>query len=400
MTDCKRWRPTENELKDLLHAHKEWLKSGGRKGRRANLIGADLRGTDLSDANLSEADLIDANLRGAFLCDADLSWTTMIDADLREADLIEADLSGADLSGADLNRAALSGITLSAGNLYDANLSWAVLCGANLVKADLSGATLRGADLSGADLSQANLTSADLREAVFEGAQLNQATILNTGFGRTRMRGAKGLSELRIYGDCIVDLVTIERSWPLPDSFLSGCGLPEDYIHFIHDHMLEPIQLYSCFISYSIVDEEFATRLHNDFQAAGVRCWKWDHDARTGRKLWREITEGIRLYEKVVLIASESSLKSAAVNEEIDNAIMKEAESFKKKNDGKKDVDPDVLFPVALDEYLFKGWEHPRKVKVLEKVIADATKWKDPEAYAKIRDKLINDLKKARRKVG
>ena len=36
--------------------------------------------------------------------------------------------------------------------------------------------------------------------------------------------------------------------------------------------------------------------------------------ARTGRNLWNEIDEAIRKYEKLVLIASESSLTSPAVN--------------------------------------------------------------------------------------
>ena len=33
------------------------------------------------------------------------------------------------------------------------------------------------------------------------------------------------------------------------------------------------IKYESLFISYSIADEEFAIKLHADFQDAGVRCW-------------------------------------------------------------------------------------------------------------------------------
>ena len=36
---------------------------------------------------------------------------------------------------------------------------------------------------------------------------------------------------------------------------------------------MSPIEFYSCFISYSSKDEEFAKRLHADLQSNGVRCW-------------------------------------------------------------------------------------------------------------------------------
>src|SRR5215207_600034 len=34
-----------------------------------------------------------------------------------------------------------------------------------------------------------------------------------------------------------------------------------------------PIEFYSCFISYSSKDQDFAERLHVDLQNNGVRCW-------------------------------------------------------------------------------------------------------------------------------
>ena len=104
-------------------------------------------------------------------------------------------------------------------------------------------------------------------------------------------------------------------------------GVPKEIFDLVRSIRTgPPLQWHSCFISYSTEDEEFATRLHNDFQAKGIRCWKWDHDARTGRSLWDEIDKAIRVYDKLVLIASESSLKSAAVNREIERALVQEDE--------------------------------------------------------------------------
>ncbi len=81
----------------------------------ADLSGANLRGTDLSDANLRGADLRGANLRGTYLSDANLSG-----ANLRYANLRYADLSGTDLSDADLRGANLSDANLRGADLIDA----------------------------------------------------------------------------------------------------------------------------------------------------------------------------------------------------------------------------------------------------------------------------------------
>jgi uncharacterized protein YjbI with pentapeptide repeats len=67
--------------------HKQKNPNQKNHGRRADLIGANLKGADLRGANLRGAYLIAADLRGA---------------DLRVADLIGADFRDADLSGTDL----------------------------------------------------------------------------------------------------------------------------------------------------------------------------------------------------------------------------------------------------------------------------------------------------------
>ncbi len=121
----------QEELDEILLAHKKWLESDGKGGVRADLRGANLRG-----ANLRGADL-----RGADLRNADLSYT-----DLRNADLSNADLSYTDLIGADL--------------------SYTDLRGANLRNADLSYTDLRGADLRGADLSYTDLRGVNMDYAV------------------------------------------------------------------------------------------------------------------------------------------------------------------------------------------------------------------------------------------
>ena len=112
----------QEELDEILLAHKKWLEGDGKGGVRANLRGADLRSANLSGADLSGADLSGANLRGADLSSANLS-----SANLRGADLSYADLRGANLRYADLSSADLRNADLRNADLSGANMDYAVL---------------------------------------------------------------------------------------------------------------------------------------------------------------------------------------------------------------------------------------------------------------------------------
>ena len=168
----------------------------------ANLIGANLRGVDLSSAisvdgylshvdlsfanfskaNLREADLSGATLSGATLSDTNLIRANLSAADLSEADLSEADLWKANLTVADLSRADLTVADLNSADLTLANLSSADLSSADLSSADLSSADLSDANLSSADLSKANLTNTCFSEANLSDARLEQALLIGTDF--------------------------------------------------------------------------------------------------------------------------------------------------------------------------------------------------------------------------
>ena len=171
----------------------------------------------------------------------DLSDATLSYSDLHRADLSRAKLGRADLSGANLGEADLSGAKLSRAKLWFADFTRADLNGA-----DLSGADLRGAKLCGTKLSEADLTMAALYE---------------TNFSVANLRGAKGLAECEFRGPCILDHRAIQLSGRLPESFLRGCGLPDSIIEYLPSLLNEAIQFFSCFISYSTKDQDFANRL-------------------------------------------------------------------------------------------------------------------------------------------
>jgi uncharacterized protein YjbI with pentapeptide repeats len=314
---------------------------------------------------LSEADLIEADLTGA-----DLSLARLWRADLSEAHLIGADLTGADLSGADLGEANLGG--------------------AQLIEADLSGANLRGADLRSADFSQAILAE--------------------TVFGDTDLRNAKGLITCVHFSPSTIDHRTLAKSGPLPLAFLRGCGLSDWQIeatklnrgnlsnHEVDDIVYriatlrygQPIQSYSCFISYSTKDQEFADRLHADLQDNGVRCWFAPHQIRGGRKIHEQIDEAIRLYDRLLLILSKHSMESEWVKTEIAKARKREGREKRR-----------VLFPVRLVDFeMLRDWEcfdadtgKDSAREIREYFIPDFSKWKDHDSYQKAFERLLRDLR-------
>jgi len=125
------------------------------------------------------------------------------------------------------------------------------LSGAHLTKADLAGGGGVGANLYRANLRDANLFGANLQGVNLREADLSHAELGFTIFGDTNLSGTIGLEYCRHTGPSVVDHQTMMKSWPLPVAFLRGCGLPEALIEYFPSLVNEPIQFYSCFISYS-----------------------------------------------------------------------------------------------------------------------------------------------------
>ncbi|MER5280606.1 pentapeptide repeat-containing protein [Streptomyces sp. NPDC002809] len=110
-----------------------------------NFDGACLEAASIYQVDLTGASLIAANMRHVELGSSVLHKTRCIEADLRGARLVRTDLSESDFSDADLREA----------NLRKAQCRCATFAGADLRLADL-----RGTDLTGADLTRARLEGA------------------------------------------------------------------------------------------------------------------------------------------------------------------------------------------------------------------------------------------------
>ncbi len=284
---------------------------------------------------------------------------------------MKPDLSGADLRRADLHRADLSGATL-----YQADLSG---IGGFRVTV-LTGADLREADLRKANLSEGFLVRANLSGADLSGATLYRTKLSETIFGDTDLTGAKGLDSCVHLGPSTIDHRTLMKSGRLPLDFLRGCGLPDTLINYLPS-LNEP-QCYSCFISHSSKDEEFAKRLHADLQDKGVRCWFAPEDLKIGDKFRVRIDETIRIYDKLLLILSAHSITSEWVEKEVEAAMEKEREQKRT-----------MLFPVRLDDAVMEskvGWA----ADILRtRHIGDFSRWKEHDVYQQTFARLLRDLK-------
>jgi uncharacterized protein YjbI with pentapeptide repeats len=376
----------------------------------ADLGGADFRGATLSGASLSEANLSRADLSWADLSGADFRGATLSGATLSGANLGGASLSGATLSGADLGEANLGGANLSGADLRGANLLNATLKAANFRRADLNGANLTCADLSGADLSGVDLRWADIKTATLSETGLNQATFGATILADVDLSTAKGLETVQHYGPSTIGVDTIYRSkGKIPEVFLRGVGLPDEFIAYIGSLVHRPIEFYSCFISYSSKDQEFADRLYEGLQNKGVRCWFAPHDIQGGRKIHEQLDEAIRVHDKLLLILSEHSMNSDWVKTEILRAQKREIEENKSPTLSSKDDDKDgaptrkkkqILFPITLVSYAaLEHWEYPISTgidlaeEIRQYFIPDFSNWKDHDSFQKGFEKLVKDLK-------
>jgi TIR domain len=141
------------------------------------------------------------------------------------------------------------------------------------------------------------------------------------------------------------------------------------------------IQHYSCFISYSSKDEDFANRLHADLQNKGVRCWFAPDDMKIGAKIRDTIDDAIRLRDKVLLVLSEASIASDWVEDEVDKAFEEERQ--------RGGV---VLFPVRVDDGVMETKEAWASKLRRSRNIGDFRGWKDHDAYQKALQRVLRDL--------
>lgn len=256
----------------------------------------------------------------------------------------------------------LDGINLSCTNLTRASFTFAYLVNVNLRLSTLAGARFVCSRLEKADLSN--------------------ATLSGTSFSDTVLAQIKGVENCIYHTPSHIDHLSLLKSWPLPLQFLRACGLPDNYIEYLPSLMGSAVQFYSCFISYSSKDQEFADRLYSDLQNNGVRCWFAPEDLKIGDQFRQRIDEAIRVHDKLLLILSERSVASDWVREEVETCLERE----------RREKRP-VLFPVRLDDAVLTTQQAWAASIRRQRHIGDFQHWKKHDVYKTVLARLLRDLK-------
>jgi len=167
----------------------------------------------------------------------------------------------------------------------------------------------------------------------------------------------------------------------VPLTFWRGCGLSDRAIQYLTLSDKGPNEYFSCFISYSSKDFEFASRLHSDLQENGVRCWFAPHDLPIGAKVLDGIDEAIRANDKVLLILSHNAISSSWVEDEVITAFAQE----RQRNEP-------VLFPVRIDNAIMEADKPWASMLRNNRNIGNFTDWKQRSTYQPVFERLLRDL--------
>jgi hypothetical protein len=209
-------------------------------------------------------------------------------------------------------------------------------------------------------------------------------------FSNVDLSTAESLDTVVHEGPSSIGIDTLYKSkGRIPEVFLRGCGVPDGLIAYLPT-LLASQDFHSCFISYSHMDEEFAKRLHSRMRDEHLRVWYAPEEMKGGRKLHEQIEQAIRVYDKLLLVLSETSMKSEWVATEIYHARQREVKEKRQ-----------VLFPIRLVPFeAIKEWKcfdadtgKDMAREIREYFIPDFSDWKDHDCFEAGFKRLLADLK-------
>jgi hypothetical protein len=224
-----------------------------------------------------------------------------IEPNLSEIQLYEFNLEGANLTSTNFSDTLISRCNLTKALLNDAMMYCTTLDKVPLIEAELREVSFSYTNFNFGSLEKAILEYSTIVNAKFYGVDLkdtdfSHVRIFQSTFSNVDLSLSKGLETVMHVAPSTIDIDTLYNSaGKIPEIFLRECGIPDDFITFIPSHfgVQQAIQFYSCFISYSTKDEEFARRLYSRMRDEHLRVWFAPEDIKGGQKLYEQIEQAI-----------------------------------------------------------------------------------------------------------
>ena len=293
------------------------------------------------------------------------------------------DLSGVQLAGVSLDSYDLHSTDFSDADLVRVTFQHALCDDCSFERATLIYSVFVSTGMIRCNFRHATITNGTFESCTFDQADLTETTLWWSAFSHLSFRSVRGLDTISSSGNSI-GIDTFFESGGLPETFLRGANIPEEFIQYAASLAGKAIEYYSCFLTHSSKDDEFARRLYNDLQGKNVRTWFAPEELKIGDRFRLRIDESIRSHDKLLLILSANSVNSDWVETEVESALERE------RKEGK-----DVLFPIAIDDEGFTS-QQPWAADVRRKRhIGDFRKWKSHDDYTNAFDRLVRDLKKS-----
>lgn len=332
--------------------------------------------------DLTEIDIADPELARVFGPGTSFCWVRFDGADLHGIDISDAVIWENEFDGTNLAEAKLSGSelcysTFIGANLRGAHLSRAALTGVRLVGADLAGANLQGAclyktELIGATLDSSNLSQADFTDAVLGYGSL-QSVDLST---------VEGLNSVTHVGPSAIDAHTAETlDHKLRRSFLAGCGIESIGKDLDLTEVFAVPRSRNCHTLFEHCDEILESRIRRRLLSRGLPVWRsvyMSYDTTW----WQAGSFSRPQPETTILICSHASLRAEWLLKRVEKLMENESSG----SHGQ------LLFPIAVDNYLLKEWSHPLRERILDREIIDFHRWGNRESFRRSLHRLIDLL--------
>ncbi|MBI4236242.1 MAG: toll/interleukin-1 receptor domain-containing protein, partial [Chloroflexi bacterium] len=221
----------------------------------------------------------------------------------------------------------------------------------------------------------------------FIDADLSGARVGSTSFAGCDLSSCRGLATVEHLWPSSIGLDTLTRTlrgaggrWsPEMVAFFTGAGVaPAVLDHLTQQYAADPTQFTACVVTHAAADIAFATRLQEDLRAAGIRCYRHQEMA-TGPGIFASMDRATPIYDKLIVVCSQSGLQRPHVIHELEQALEEET-ALRQQKQTNPAVDAEIIFLLRLDDYLETGWQHPAKEECLRHPLGDCRGWNMDEA--------------------